>query len=31
MIYTDQSADAINFEVDGSAVMNVEKYDLVFD
>ncbi len=31
MIYTDQSADAINFESDGGAVMDVEKYDLVFD
>ena len=31
MIYTDQSADAINFETDGCAVMDVEKYDLVFD
>ncbi len=31
MIYTDQNADAINFEADGSVVMDVEKYDLIMD
>ena len=31
VIYTDVSADAISFESDGSVVMDVEKYDLLFD
>ena len=31
MLYTDLSADAISFEVDGCVAMDVEKYDLVFD
>lgn len=31
VIYTEQSADAITFEAGGSALMDVEKYDLLFD
>ena len=31
VIYTRQEADAITFEAGGSALMDVEKYDLVFD
>ena len=31
VIYTRQSADAITFEAGGSVLMDVEKYDLVFD
>ncbi len=31
VIYTRQEADAISFEAGGSALMDVEKYDLVFD
>ena len=30
VIYTRQSADAITFEAGGSALINVEKYDLAF-
>ena len=30
VIYTRQSADAITFEADGSALIDVEKYDLAF-
>ncbi len=30
VIYTDVSADAISFETDGSVIMDVEKYDLIF-
>ena len=28
--YTDLSADKISFETQGSVIMNVEKYDLIF-
>ena len=31
VIYTPQSADAITFEADGQALIDVEKYDLIFD
>ncbi len=31
VIYTDVSADAISFESMGSVIMDVEKYDLLFD
>ena len=31
VVYTDVSADAISFEADGSVIMDVEKYDLIFD
>ena len=31
MLYTDISADAISFEADGCVIMDVEKYDLVFE
>ena len=31
MIYTQQEADAITFEASGSALIDVEKYDLAFD
>lgn len=31
VIYTRQEADAISFEAGGSVLMDVEKYDLVFD
>jgi len=31
VIYTDVSADAISFESDGSVIMDVEKYDLMFE
>lgn len=31
VIYTRQEADAITFEAGGSALMDVEKYDLAFD
>ena len=31
VIYTDVSADAISFESMGSVIMDVEKYDLIFD
>ena len=31
VIYTRQEADAITFEVDGQALIDIEKYDLVFD
>ena len=31
VIYTRQAADAISFEAGGSVLMDVEKYDLVFD
>ena len=31
VIYTDVSADAISFEAMGSVIMDVEKYDLLFD
>ena len=31
VIYTRQEADAISFEAGGSVLMDVEKYDLIFD
>lgn len=31
VIYTHQEADAISFEAGGSVLMDVEKYDLIFD
>ena len=31
VIYTPQEADAITFEAGSTALMDVEKYDLVFD
>ena len=31
VIYTRQEADAITFEAGGAVLMDVEKYDLVFD
>ena len=31
VIYTQQEADAITFEASGSALIDVEKYDLAFD
>ncbi len=31
VIYTSQEADAITFEAGGTAMMDVEKYDLAFD
>lgn len=31
LIYTKQSADAITFDADGDVLMNVEKYDLIFE
>ena len=31
VIYTRQEADAITFEADGQALIDVEKYDLIFD
>ena len=31
VIYTPQEADVITFEAGGTALMDVEKYDLVFD
>ena len=31
VIYTPQAADAITFEADGSALVDVEKYDLIFE
>ena len=31
VIYTQKSAGAITFEAGGSAVIDVEKYDLVFE
>ena len=31
VVYTDVSADAISFEADGCIIMDVEKYDLIFD
>ncbi len=30
VVYTDISADAISFEADGTVMMDVEKYDLIF-
>ena len=31
VVYTDVNADAISFETDGCILMDVEKYDLIFD
>ena len=31
MIYTRHESDAITFEAGGTAMMDVEKYDLAFD
>ena len=31
VIYTRQEAEAITFEAGGSALVDVEKYDLIFD
>jgi len=31
VIYTPQAADAITFEADGQVLIDVEKYDLIFD
>ena len=31
VIYTRKEADAISFEAGGAALMDVEKYELVFD
>ena len=31
VIYTRQEAEAITFEAGGSVLMDVEKYDLIFD
>jgi len=31
ILHTDPSADVISFEADGEVLMDVEKYDLIFD
>ena len=31
VVYTGVGADAISFEANGCIIMNVEKYDLIFD